>query len=346
MSKVAVFSGDDASPEVVEPTVRLVEAAGADVDWIRVPPDAVDDLTAVRAAVDAADATLFGAASGRSIPALQYLRWGRRTYANVRPVRTLPNTLRPLRDGARLDLVIVRENLEGLYAGVEGDLADTEGWGLTDRTGRPIAAGGPGAFAVQVVTRRWTAAVARIAFDLARQRAVESGRTGHVAIGTKHNVLPRTDGLFREVALEVAAGYPDVRVTSYLADDLARRLVASPAELDVVLLPNMYGDILSDAAAALVGGLGMAPSGCYGDDYAYFEPAHGTAPDIVGQGVINPTAQMLSAAMMLDYLGQPAAAARIDAAVGQVYRIGRALTRDQGGAALTAEFSNAVLEAL
>nr|WP_217898658.1 isocitrate/isopropylmalate family dehydrogenase [Haloechinothrix alba] len=137
-----------------------------------------------------------------------------------------------------------------------------------------------------MITRRWSEATAHAAFRLAEQRANRRGRPGRVAIGSKHNVLPRTDGLFRDVALEVGAQYPEIDVTSYLADDLARRLVANAAHLDV--LPNMYGDILSDAAAAVIGGLGVAPSGCYGDDYAYFEPAHGTAPDIAGHNVISP----------------------------------------------------------
>lgn len=205
---------------------------------------------------------------------------------------------------------------------------------------------GPGAFAVQVTTRRWTEATAHAAFQLAAHRASLRGTPGRVAIGAKHNVLPRTDGLFREVALEVAAQYPEIETTGYLADDLARRLVVDAAHLDVVLLPNMDGDILSDSAAALVGGLGMAPSGCYGDDYACFEPSHGTAPDIAGQDVITPTAQMLSAVMMLEHLGQHASARRLDAAITAVYREGRTLTRDQGGSATTTEFTEAVLERL
>jgi isocitrate/isopropylmalate dehydrogenase len=151
-------------------------------------------------------------------------------------------------------------------------------------------------------------------------------------------MLPRSDGLFREVALRVALDYPDVDFQSFIVDDFAHRMIAAPRDLDVVVTPNLYGDILSDAAAALVGGLGLAPSGCYGDDYAYFESAHGTAPDIAGQNVINPTASLLSAAMMLDYLGFAEAGARLQAALERIYAEGRVLTRDQGGDASTTAF--------
>ncbi len=155
-------------------------------------------------------------------------------------------------------------------------------------------------------------------------------------------MLPATDGLFREVATRLAASYPDVRFETFIVDDFARRLVAEPQALDVVVLPNLYGDILSDAAAGVIGGLGLAPSGCYGDGYAYFEPAHGSAPDIAGKGIINLTATILSAAMMLDHLGFAPAARRLEAAVEHVYADGRPLTPDQGGTATTLEFAAAV----
>ena len=155
-------------------------------------------------------------------------------------------------------------------------------------------------------------------------------------------MLPVTDGLFRDVARRVSEGYPDVTLETFIVDDFARRLVAAPHELDVVVLPNLYGDILSDAAAGVIGGLGLAPSGCYGDGYAYFESAHGSAPDIAGKGTINPTATILSAAMMLDHLGFEEAARRLETAVERVYAEGRRLTPDQGGTATTLEFSDAV----
>jgi isocitrate/isopropylmalate dehydrogenase len=159
-------------------------------------------------------------------------------------------------------------------------------------------------------------------------------------------MLPQSDGLFVHVARRVAASYPDIHLESFIVDDLARRLIAAPHELDVVVLPNMYGDILSDAAAAVVGGLGLAASGCYGDSYAYFESAHGTAPDIAGKNVINPTATILSAALMLEYVGFAEGAQRLTAAVERVYGEGQCLTPDQGGNATTTEFCEAVSRCL
>ena len=152
--------------------------------------------------------------------------------------------------------------------------------------------------------------------------------------------------MFRDVAARVAAAFPDVAFETFIVDDFARRLVASPRDLDVVVLPNLYGDILSDAAAGVIGGLGLAPSGCYGDTYAYFESAHGSAPDIAGKNVINPTATILSATMMLRYLGFTEPARRLETAVERVYGEGRVLTLDQGGDASTTEFCAAVAERL
>ncbi len=144
----------------------------------------------------------------------------------------------------------------------------------------------------------------------------------------------------------VAAEYPDVPFQSLIVDDLAHRLVGAPHDFDVVLLPNLYGDVLSDAAAALVGGLGLAPSGCFGDGAAYFEPAHGTAPDLAGKNAINPTATLLSAAMLLEHLGFADASARLDGAIAAVYAEGHVLTPDQGGAATATQFCEAVTRAL
>jgi isocitrate/isopropylmalate dehydrogenase len=159
-------------------------------------------------------------------------------------------------------------------------------------------------------------------------------------------MLPRSDGLFRRTGDRIASEYPDIAYEAFLVDDLAHRLVTRPQALDVVVLPNLYGDLLSDASAGLVGGLGVAPSGCYGEDDAYFESAHGTAPDLAGRGIINPTATLLSAAMMLEHLGLAEASARLVRAVEAVYAAGEALTPDQGGSAGTAAFCNAVIAAL
>jgi isocitrate/isopropylmalate dehydrogenase len=279
---------------------------------------------------------------------MAYLRWGRGTYANVRPIKWRPGLPSPLRRPEGIDYVIVRENVEDLYCGIEGDLATLLGSGLDCRPwgGRvearyPPSAASEGRYAVKIITRESTARAAHAACRLARRRKAE-GRPGRVTTAVKWNVLPRSDGYFREVARSVAAEYPDLEFEDYLADDFARRLVADPYDLDVVLLPNLYGDILSDEGAATIGGLGVVPSGCYGDDFAYFEPVHGTAPDIVGQGIINPTATMLTAAMMLEHLGLAGDAARLEAAVDAVIAAGDRLTPDVGGRARTDEFADAV----
>jgi len=347
--RVVVIEGEDAAPEAVRPSVELIDRLGVDIEWIH-PPVGQKGIDAVgspfppeaRSAIDASDTALFGATSGLSAPALFYLRWGKRTYANVRPARHLPGFRSPLAAPEGIDLVIVRENLEDMYVGVEGDLAALEPLGLESATARrPVIDLGPGRFALKVITEQGSERIARFAFELARRRA-QAGRPGRVTCGTKHNMLPQSDGLFRRCAQRVAADYPEIELDCLIIDDLAHRLCADAKHLDVIVLPNLYGDVLSDAAAGLIGGLGLAPSGCYGDDYAYFECAHGTAPDIQGRNVINPTATLLAGVLMLEYLGFEAAARRLEGAIARTYAEGRALTPDQGGHASTTGFCEAV----
>ncbi len=334
--RVVVIEGEDAAPEAMRPSLRLLQSLGLPIDWL------APSREEARAAIDASDATLFGATSGASAAALFHLRWGRGTYANLRPVRFLRGARSPLAQPDGIDIAIVRENLEDLYVGVEGEVEALAPLALRSRTsGRPIAELAPGRFALKVISERGSERVARFAFELARRRRAR-GLPGRVTCGTKHNMLAQTDGLFRDVATRVARDYPDVGFEVRIVDDLAHRLVAHARELDVVLLPNLYGDILSDAAAALIGGLGLAPSGCYGDGYAYFEPAHGTAPDIAGRNVINPTATLLSGALLLEYLGFADEARRLEQAIEAVYREGSSLPPDQGGSASTPEFTAAV----
>jgi isocitrate/isopropylmalate dehydrogenase len=336
MKRVVAIPGEDAAPEAFHPTVELVNRLGVGLEWV------FPSLADARREIDRSDTTLFGATSGPSAPALFHLRWGRRTYANVRPTRWIPGFTSPLRRPEGVDFVIVRENLEDLYVRAEGDVEALAPLALVSETSRrPVHELGPGRFALKIITEAGSARVLRFGFELARRRK-RAGRPGKVTVGTKHNMLPRSDGLFRDVAFALAREYPDVAFESFIVDDFAHRLVARPHELDVVVLPNLYGDILSDAAAALAGGLGVAASGCYGDDYAYFESAHGTAPDIAGRGIINPTATILSAALMLEYLEMSDAAARLRAAVERAYAAGESLTPDQGGKATTKEFCAAV----
>jgi len=353
MHRVVVIEGEDAAPEAIRPSVALLEELGLPIEWVRPPVGqrGVDECGSpfpeeAKAAIDASDATLFGATSGLSAPALFYLRWGRKTYANVRPARYRAGYRSPLTHPEGVDLVVVRENLEDLYVLTEGDLASLAPLGLTSPTLRaPIADLGPGRFALKVITEAGADRVARFAFGLAQRRRGQ-GRPGRVTCGTKHNMLRWSDGLFRERAEAVASEYPEIELQIRIIDDLAHQLVVAPHSLDVVLLPNLYGDILSDAAAGLVGGLGLAPSACYGDDYAYFESAHGTAPDLVGRHVINPTATLLSAAMMLDHLGFAREARALETGLDLVYAEGRSLTPDQGGDASTEAFCEAVAAAM
>lgn len=347
--RVVVVEGEGAAPEAMAASLALLRGMDLPIEWLH-PPVGQRGIDAcgepfpeeAREAIDGSDAALFGATSGLSAPALFHLRWGRQTYANVRPTRFRPGFRSPLARPEGMDFVIVRENLEDLYVLAEGELEALAPLGLVSLTARaPVAEMGPGRFALKVITERGTDRVARFACELARRRRA-AGRPGRVTCGTKHNMLRRSDGFFRERAEAVARGHPDVELEVRLVDDLAHRLVADPQSLDVVLLPNLYGDILSDAAAALAGGLGLAPSGCYGDDYAYFESAHGTAPDLEGRHVINPTATLLSAVLLLEHLGLADAAHALDAGVSRVYAEGRVLTPDQGGTASTEAFCEEV----
>jgi isocitrate/isopropylmalate dehydrogenase len=348
VKRVVVIEGEDAAPEAVRPSIEILESLSLPIEFVR-PPVGLSAQKSLgstfpdeaRQAIDASAATLFGSTSGPSVRALFYLRWGRNTYANVRPVRWLPGFRSPLAAPDGIDFVIVRENLEDLYVGIEGDLATLPKEFVWRAIARPAAEAAPGRYAMKVITERGTRRVVEFACRLAERRQKE-GHEGKVTVGTKHNMLYRSDGFFREVAEAVIGEHPTLTSESFIIDDLARRLVSDPQSFDVIVLPNLYGDILSDEAAALMGGLGLAPSGCYGDGYAYFESAGGSAPDITGKNVINPTATLLSAAMMLDYLGFGVEAKRVSEAIAAVYREGTHLTPDQGGRASTTEFCQAV----
>ena len=347
---IAVIEGDDAAPEAMQPVVALLDSLNIGLEWVHPEVGEVAEADtgspfppAAKAMIDNADTTFFGSTSGKSGAALNYLRWGKETYANVRPCLYLPGCASPLAHPQGIDFVIVRENLEDLYVGVEGALEDLAPLNLIGRTIRkPVHEVGTGRFAIKAITREGTERVVRFAFELARKR----GGKRKLTCATKHNMLRGTDGFFLEVASGLAEDYPDIEFESFIVDDFACRMIREPQKFDVVVMPNQYGDILSDAAGGLVGSLGLAASGCFGDDYAYFEPAHGTAPDIAGRNIINPTAAMLSATMMLEYLGFDAQARQIEAAIARVYNDGAVLTPDQGGTASTTDFCAAVGRAL
>ncbi len=352
--RVVVIPGDDAAPEAMAPTVEILKNFALDLSFTEFPSgeQGVKQYgsrkgfeRALREAIDHSDSTLFGSTNGTT-GGIGYLRWGKQTYANVRPARWRPGFRSPLKNPESIDFVVVRENLEDLYMGVEGDLNTLAPLGLTSAiTREPLDTTVQGLFAIKAITEHGSRRIARFAFELARKRKAQGGR-GLVTCTSKYNMLRKSDGLFREVVEATAKEYPDLGYEQYIVDDFARRLVASPSQFDVVVMPNLYGDILSDVAAGTIGGLGLAPSGCYGDTYAYFESVHGSAPDIAGQNIINPTATLLSAALLLDYLGWTDEAQRLEDAIAQVYAAGETLPPDQGGSASTTTFCAAVQNVL
>ena len=344
--KVVVLPGDDAAPEAVNATMEVLRAMKLEIDFVEFPTGEHwvrgETEAKARAAIDDSDSTLFGSTSGKTT-AITYLRWGKQTYANVRPTRYLAGFKSPLKNPEKIDYVIVRENLEDAYLGLEGPLEHLAPIKPFSRILRaPIDTSVNGRYAIKIITEKNTRQVARFACELAMKRKRAGGK-GKLTCTSKYNMLRQADEFFRQICEDTAKSYPELTYENFIVDDFARRVVQSPHELDVVVAPNLYGDILSDAAAGSIGGLGIAPSGCYGDDYAYFESVHGTAPDIMGMGIINPTATILSAAMMLDYLGFEAAATSLEASVRKVYADGRALTPDQGGDAKTEDFAHAVI---
>ena len=352
--RVVVIPGDDAAPEAMAPTVEILKNFALDIHFTEFPSGQAGVKQygsrkgferALREAIDQSDSTLFGSTNGTT-GGIGYLRWGKQTYANVRPARWRPGFQSPLKSPESIDFVIVRENLEDLYMGVEGELKALSPLSLMSTiTRKPLDTTAKGRFAIKAITEEGSRRIARFAFELARKRKAQ-GRKGLVTCTSKYNMLHKSDGLFREVVEATAREYPDLGYEQYIVDDFARRLVASPSQFDVVVMPNLYGDILSDVAAGTIGGLGLAPSGCYGDTYAYFESVHGSAPDIAGRNIINPTATLLSAVLLLDYLAWTNEAQRLEAAVARVYANGETLPPDQGGSASTTAFCAEVRKAL
>lgn len=267
-----------------------------------------------------ADACLFGAAGETAADVIVKIRQEMKMFANLRPVKTYPNTDSLFEN---IDFMIVRENTEGMY------IADEESY--TDE----------GAVAKRIITRE----AERRIIDYAFNYAVENNKSKVTAVH-KANVLKKTDGLFKEIFYEVARDYPDIATEDFYVDATAMYLITQPESFEVIVTTNLFGDILSDEGAGLVGGLGLIPSANIGEDAALFEPVHGSAPDIAGQGIANPIAMMLSAVMMLRYIGENEAADRFDAAILKVLNDGNILTGDLGGSATTMELAEAVKDNL
>lgn len=339
MRRVALIPGDGVGPEISAAARLVLDATGVAIDWQMVEAgqaavahhgEPLPDVTVetikhlgvvLKGPLIAPKGTgrIHKQRDGQEViyPSVNNaLRRELGLFVNVRPLKSYPGLSRRVES---LDIVIMREVSEGIYSGVEYRVGDDT------------------AEAVKRVTRRATERVARYSFDYARQHSRRL-----VTLGHKANVLNLTDGLMLKVTGEVALEYPDIVFDDMMIDALGMTLVRDPSVLDVLILDNQYGDILSDVGAGLVGSLGLAPGANYGERVAMFEAAHGAAPDIAGQGVVNPVAFILSAALMLHHLGEAAAATRIEWAVAEVLGEGEGLTRDVGGTASTQQLAERI----
>lgn len=325
--RVAIIPGDGIGPEVMEAclhVLRALEEASGLLSFDFVELEAGDRVKAERGialpdetlrGIESADAALFAAVGETAGEVIIPIRRRLGLYANVRPARSYVGV-----PGAHegVDLIIVRENTEGLYVGVEGC---NPAWGVS----------------LRVITWRASERIARYAFELAEREDRRKVTCVH-----KANVLKATCGLFLEACRSVAEDYPRVEYEEMLVDTCALKLVRSPEDFDIIVTTNLFGDILSDETAALIGGLGMAPSGNIGDEHAVFEPVHGSAPDIAGRGIANPVAMILSAIMMLRWLGEVEAADALEKAALKHLRRGFLLTPDLGGGAGTMEVAEGI----
>jgi isocitrate dehydrogenase (NAD+) len=335
---VTLIPGDGIGPEVTAAARRVLEATGVQFAWdvqeagadvmdkygTPLPEQVLDSIRAHKTALKGPITTPVGTGF-RSVNVA--IRKALDLYANVRPARALhgiPNAY------AEVDLVVVRENTEGLYAGIEHDVI-------------PDVA----AESIRVITRHGSERVVRFAFDYARANERRKVTAVH-----KANILKATDGLFLRVAREVAEEYPDIDFDDRIVDNMCMQLVQRPHEYDVLVAPNLYGDIVSDLCSGLVGGLGVAPGANIGADLAVFEPVHGSAPKYAGQDKVNPMATILSGALMLHHLGEHEAAGRVQAAVAAVVAEGRHVTydlkptRDDPTAVGTRKMADAIIAAL
>jgi isocitrate/isopropylmalate dehydrogenase len=352
--KIVAMGGDGVGPEVVNVTSSILENMGLNIEIVKAPcgesaikshgtplPDETKRIC------EEADAILFGAIGDKSTEVIAFLRWVLDTYANLRPVKYYEGVRSPLREPEGIDFVIVRENSEGLYPAREGDISMLAKAlpSYRDLLGRSFAQFGDGKFAIRIITEKGTQRIAKFACEHVENRK-RAGFPGKLTCVTKSNVLIQSDGLFRSRTEEEVKKHPSLAYEHYYVDDAARRLVRYPKEMDVIVTSNMFGDILSDLAAEVVGGMGLAPSACIGDEHAYFEPVHGSAPKYAGKNMVNPTATILSAAMMLDYLAMKEAATDLEEAIKQVYLEGKVATYDQGGTSTTTQFAQEVSKKL
>ncbi len=323
--QIAVVPGDGIGQEVMKATIDVLDSLDIDFEYVygeagdeclekngTALPDETLDI------IRQSDACLFGAAGETAADVIVKIRQEMKMFANLRPVKAYPHT-NSLSD--EIDFMIVRENTEGMY------IADEEKY--TDE----------GAIARRIITKE----AERRIIDYAFKYAVENNKSKVTAVH-KANVLKKTDGLFKEIFYEVAENYPDIATEDFYVDATAMYLITQPESFEVIVTTNLFGDILSDEGAGLVGGLGLIPSANIGLDGALFEPVHGSAPDIAGKGIANPIAMMLSAVMMLRYLGENDAADKFDAAILKLLNDANTLTGDLGGNASTMDVAGEVIK--
>lgn len=330
MRRITLINGDGIGPEISNSVVKIIESAGLKIDWdlqtagadviaeegTPLPERVLKSIKQNKVALKAPVTTPIGKGF-RSVNV--QLRKDLDLYANLRPCKNLPNVKTRFEN---VDIVVVRENTEDLYAGIErqvdGDTAES----------------------IKIITRKASMRICKFAFDY----AVKNNRK-EVCVVTKANIMKLSDGLFLECFREVAKEYSKIATREILVDNLCMQLVQKPEQFDVLVLPNLYGDIVSDLCAGLIGGLGIAQGANIGLDYAVFEPVHGSAPDIKGQNKANPTALLLSAVEMLKYIGENVYAEKIEKALFKTLEQGKC-TRDLDGTLSTTEFTEAVIKNL
>ena len=329
--KVTLIPGEGIGPEVAAATRRILEATGVQIDWEEIAgrsdssadqgksvnQAAVESVRRNRVALKGPMAT---AIAGGAPSVNVALRKTLDLYANLRPVKNVPGVKSHFEN---VDLILVRENTEDLYSGLEHEVVP----GVVE--------------SLKIITEKASTRIAKFAFEYAKRRGRKKIHAIH-----KANIMKLSDGLFLKSVRVVAAQFPSIEYKELIVDNACMQIVMDPQQFDMLLLPNLYGDVMSDLAAGLVGGLGVVPSANIGDECAMFEAVHGTAPDIAGKGLANPTALLMSSALMLDHLGEKTAAERIQKALEKVYRQAKHTTRDVGGKAGTEEFADAVIAVL
>jgi isocitrate dehydrogenase (NAD+) len=329
--RVTLIPGEGIGPEVAAATRRILEATGVQIDWEEIAgrsdsssdqgksvnQAAVESVRRNRVALKGPMAT---AIAGGAPSVNVALRKTLDLYSNLRPVKNMPGVKSRFEN---VNLILVRENTEDLYSGLEHEVVP----GVVE--------------SLKIITERASTRIAKFAFEYAKRHGRKKIHAIH-----KANIMKLSDGLFLRSIRAVAEQFPQIEYKELIVDNACMQMVMDPMQFDMLLLPNLYGDVMSDLAAGLVGGLGVVPSANIGDECAMFEAVHGTAPDIAGKGFANPTALLMSSTLMLDHLGERTAAERVQNALENVYRDAKHTTRDVGGKAGTEEFADAVIAAL